>query len=43
MTERACAAIGSEAIEVVADRGYYKGEEIVACEQPVARFICRSR
>jgi hypothetical protein len=33
MTERACAAIGSEAIEVVADRGYYKGEEIVACEQ----------
>jgi len=33
MTERARAAIGSEAIEVVADRGYYKGEEIVACEQ----------
>ena len=33
MTERAGAAIGCEAIEVVADRGYYKGEEIVACEQ----------
>jgi hypothetical protein len=33
MAERARAAIGSEAIEVVADRGYYKGEEIVACEQ----------
>jgi hypothetical protein len=33
MTERARLAIGSEAIEVVADRGYYKGEEIVACEQ----------
>ena len=33
MTERARAAIGSEAIEVVADRGYYSGEEIVACEQ----------
>ena len=32
MTERARVAIGSEAIEVVADRGYYKGEEIVACE-----------
>ena len=25
--------IGSEVIEVVADRGYYKGEEIVACER----------
>ena len=33
MTERARAAIGSEALEVVADRGYYSGEEIVACEQ----------
>jgi len=33
MTNRARAAIGSEVIEVVADRGYYKGEEIVACEQ----------
>jgi hypothetical protein len=33
MTDRARAAIGSEVIEVVADRGYYKGEEIVACEQ----------
>jgi hypothetical protein len=33
MTERARTAIGSEAIEVVADRGYYKGEEIVACER----------
>ena len=33
MTERARAAIGSEAIEVVADRGYYSGQEIVACEQ----------
>ena len=42
MAERARAAIGSEAIEVVADRGYYSGEEIVACEQ-VARSICPSR
>ncbi len=33
MTESARAAIGSEAIEAVADRGYYNGEEIVACEQ----------
>jgi transposase len=33
MTEQARAAIGSKAIEAVADRGYYSGEEIVACEQ----------
>ena len=33
MAKRACAAIGSEAIEAVADRGYYSGEEIMACEE----------
>src|SRR5712671_4938265 len=33
MSEQARAAIGSEAIEAVADRGYYSGEEIVLCEQ----------
>src|SRR5476651_33368 len=33
MSEQARTAIGSEAIEAVADRGYYSGEEIVACEQ----------
>jgi hypothetical protein len=33
MSEQARAAVGSEAIEAVADRGYYSGEEIVACEQ----------
>src|SRR6187431_177697 len=33
MTEQARAAIGSEVIVAVADRGYYSGEEIVACEQ----------
>src|SRR5476649_2595966 len=33
MSEQARAAIGSEAIGAVADRGYYSGEEIVACEQ----------
>ena len=33
MTEQARAAIGSEAIEAVADRGYYSGEEILVCEQ----------
>src|SRR5947208_1766666 len=33
MSEQARAAVGSETIEAVADRGYYSGEEIVACEQ----------
>jgi hypothetical protein len=33
MTEQAREAIGSEAIEAIADRGYYSGEEILACEQ----------
>jgi len=31
--EQARTAIGSETIEAVADRGYYAGEEIVACEE----------
>src|SRR3990172_4731742 len=33
MAEQARTAIGSETIEVVADRGYYAGEEILACEE----------
>ncbi len=33
MTKQTQAATGVEALQVVADRGYYKGEEIVACEQ----------
>ena len=33
MSDQARAAIGYETIEAVADRGYYSGEEIVACEQ----------
>ncbi len=32
MARQAQAALGAEALEVVADRGYYKGEEILACE-----------
>ena len=31
--EQARTAIGSETIEAVADRGYYAGEEILACEE----------
>ncbi|HYN00101.1 MAG TPA: IS1182 family transposase [Aestuariivirgaceae bacterium] len=33
MSEQARTAIGSETIEAVADRGYYAGEEILACEK----------
>src|SRR5258705_3326653 len=33
MSEQARSAIGSETIEVVADRGYFIGEEIKACEE----------
>src|SRR5258707_7335854 len=33
MSEQARSAIGSETIEVVADRGYFNGEEILACEE----------
>src|SRR5712664_1682872 len=32
MAEQARTAIGSETIEAIADRGYYAGEEIKACE-----------
>ncbi len=31
MAKQAKAIIGSENLEVVADRGYYNGEEILAC------------
>ncbi len=33
MAQAAKDAMASEAIEAIADKGYYKGEEIVACEQ----------
>ena len=33
MSEQARTALGSETIEVVADRGYFNGEEILACEE----------
>jgi len=33
MSKQANAVIGSDNLKVVADRGYYNGEEILACEQ----------
>lgn len=33
MAEQAKAAIGTKKLDVVADRGYFKGEEILACDE----------
>jgi len=33
MAQQAKAAMGTETLEVVADRGYFTGEELLACEQ----------
>jgi hypothetical protein len=33
MSEQARDALGSETLDVVADRGYYEGEEIKSCEE----------
>jgi transposase len=33
MSERSRAALGSDALDVVADRGYFGGEQILACEE----------
>ena len=36
-------AIGSDTLEVIADRGYFKGPEILACEQAgIATFVPRT-
>jgi hypothetical protein len=40
MAQAAKAALRSDNLDVVADRGYFKGEEILACEQAgVAVFL----
>jgi hypothetical protein len=33
MATAACEALGTEALTAIADRGYFKGEEILACEE----------
>jgi transposase len=33
MANQAKAALGAESLEAFADRGYFKGEEILACEE----------
>jgi len=42
MSEQARAAIGSETIEAVADRGYYSGEELWPASKPPSQFTCRT-
>jgi len=37
MAQAAKAALRSDNLDVVADRGYFKGEEILACEQAGVR------
>ena len=39
MAEQAREAMGNETLTAVADRGYYKGEEILACEQSAITTI----
>jgi transposase len=42
MAKQARAAIGTETLTVVADRGYYKGEQLLACEQAgMIPFVAR--
>lgn len=36
-------ALGKDKIELSADRGYFKGLEILACEQVASRPTCPSR
>jgi len=43
MAQAAKAALRSDNLDVVADRGYFKGEEILACEQAGSRSRCPSR
>jgi hypothetical protein len=43
MAQAAKAALRSDNLDVVADRGYFKGEEILACEQAGSRSRCPNR
>ncbi len=43
MTQKAREATGSEKLTVLADRGYFKGEEILKCEQAGITPWCPSR
>ena len=40
---QAKAAMGTEQLDVLADRGYFSGEEVLACEPPASRPTCPSR
>ena len=41
MSRQTKEAIGTDALDVVADRGYFKGEEILACDAAGSRPTCQ--
>ena len=43
MAEQAREATGIDELTVLADRGYFKGEEILACDQAGITPMCPSR
>ena len=43
MAKRAKATLEAESLDVVADRGYYSSEEILACENEGVTVTCQSR
>lgn len=43
MAEQARTEMGVAALDVVADRGYYEGEQIKACEDAGITVSCPSR
>jgi hypothetical protein len=43
VAKAAKAILQTEKLEAVADRGYFNGEEILACDQPASRSRCRNR
>jgi len=42
MANQAKAALEAESLEAFADRGYFKGEEILACERSASRSCCQN-
>ena len=43
MAQASEGGIEAENLEAFADRGYFKGEEILACERPASRSRCQNR
>src|SRR5690348_6710945 len=43
VAKQAKAALQTDTLEAVADRGYFNGEEIVACDQRASQSLCRNQ